>query len=324
MPDKRELGQYYTQSNPFGHQLFYEWLNLVPKDRPFLEPFAGSNNIPKMIKDLGYDFKWVCYDINPPKDNAFPDAPVCERDTLDCFPIGYHVIVTNPPYLGKSSARRRHIDYKWDEDDLYKVCLSIMLKNCPYVAAIIPESFVTAGIHTDKLFGIISLGHKMFDDTDCPVCLALFTPDGTENIKMYSDETYLGLFHELKNTEITGATSEVKWVFNDKNGNIGVKTVDSNDGPDCKFFNGELISPDDIKISSRAFTRISGLPDGTDLDTFLANCNNTLKEYRQTTKDVMMTSFKGLRKDGLYRRRLDFKTVRHILDYTLKNVKKTT
>ena len=41
--------------------------------------------------------------------------------------------------------------------------------------------------------------------------------------------------------------------------------------------------------------------------------NELLATYREKTQDVFMTSFKGLRADGKYRRRLDFKTARAIL-----------
>jgi hypothetical protein len=193
-----------------------------------------------------------------------------------------------------------------------------MLDNCQYVAAIIPESFITAEIHRDRLWGVISLTCKMFSDTDCPVCLAMFVPKSDNNTKVYSNETYLGTMEELSNISLTGNTSYHSWIFNDKDGNIGVKTVDNQKEPDCKFFYGENINPDLIKVSSRAFSRISGLPETVDRDKFIEICNQILTKYREETKDVLMTSFKGLRSDGKYRRRLDFRTVRCILNQALE------
>ena len=227
-------------------------------------------------------------------------------------------------YLGKSSARRRKIYYPWEEDDLYKVCLNRMLDNCEYVAAIIPESFITAQIHRDRLWGVISLTCKMFYDTDCPVCLALFTPQGTTQTKIYANDIYLGTLEELSNSvgNLMKNNKYHEWIFNDKNGNIGVKTVDNQKTNDCKFFEGELIDPQTIKISSRAFTRISGLPETIDKEVFIKICNNILEDYRLKTKDVLMTSFKGLRSDGKYRRRLDFKTIRCIMNTALKTIEK--
>lgn len=320
MQSKRELGQYYTQNNPFIHPLFIEWMDLVDKNEIILEPFAGANNILKLMYESGYDLKWQCYDIAPSENNVYPKYKVEERDTLENFPQGYNVCITNCPYLGKSSARRRHIHYPWEEDDMYKVSLNKMMEHCQYVAAIIPESFITAEIHQDRLYGVISLTCKMFSDTDCPVCLALFTPFKNKVIKMYANETYLGTYEELSNINLTGDTKYHQWVFNDKDGNIGVKTVDNQKEDDCKFFYGENINPEDIKVSSRAFSRISGLPSNIDRDKFITECNSILKKYREKTKDVLMTSFKGLRSDGKYRRRLDFKTVRCILNQALRKL----
>lgn len=326
MSQKRELGQYYTINNPFDHPLFREWMAFVDVTKPILEPFAGANNILKLVYETGYDCDWSCYDIDPPQETVFDKYKVEQCDTIANFPCGYETCITNPPYLGKSSARRRKIDYPWDEDDLYKVCTSLILENCNYAALIIPESFITSDIHhktnnTKRLWGVVSLTNKMFNDTDCPVCLAMFTPNGSDDIKVYNNHDYLGTLSELQSIDITGYTSTNTWVFNDKNGNIGVKTVDNQIEADCKFFHGDEINPNDIKVSSRAFSRISGLPEEIDLDEFLNECNHVLNEYREKTKDVMLTPFKGLRKDGKYRRRLDFKTVKCIMNKSLENLK---
>ena len=45
--------------------------------------------------------------------------------------------------------------------------------------------------------------------------------------------------------------------------------------------------------------------------------NQLLETYRTQTHDVLMTSFKGLRQDGKYRRRLDYATARALLDLAL-------
>jgi hypothetical protein len=321
MSNKREYGQYYTVNNPFQHELFKKWMELAHKANDvILEPFAGANNILKLIEDAGYKCEWKCYDIDPPLDNSFPKFQVEIRDTIEDFPVGYEICITNCPYLGKSSARRRKIYFPWEEDDMYKVSLNVMLNNCKYVAAIIPESFISSRLHHDRLYGVISLTCKMFEDTECPVCLALFTPYKNENIEIYSGDTYLGTYKELSSIELTGDTKYHHWVFNDKTGNIGVKTVDNQKEDDCKFFYGEEIEPNDIKVSSRAFTRISGLPETIDRDDFISECNQTLSNYREATKDVLMTSFKGLRSDGKYRRRLDFRTVRCILNSSLRKI----
>ena len=318
MRGKRESGKYYTASNPFEHELFRKWFALTPTDSVILEPFAGVNSIPKMMDDIGYHNKWVCYDIDWAKtENKMPEFTVRRKDTIKNFPTGFNVCVTNPPYIGKSSARRRKIEYTWDEDDLYKVCLKLMLDNCEYVAAIIPESFITANFRTERLWGVISLAYRMFDDTDCPVCLALFTPNGRDDVEIYVNDEKLGHLSDLSNEDFIDSVCKNSWRFNDKHGNIGVKTVDGVNGDLCHFCHGDTFKPESIKVSSRSFTRISGLPDDIDFDTFIARCNQILSEYRERTKDVTLTSFKGLRSDGRYRRRLDFKVVRFIMNKVL-------
>lgn len=319
--NKREFGQYFTKGNPFNHKLFRKWIDTVKENGidTLLEPFAGANNIPSLMKECGYDFKWKCYDIEPPEKNNTPEFTVEKRNTLKDFPDGYGAVITNPPYLAKNSATRRGMKYKWEYDDLYKVCVSVMLDKCDYIAAIIPESFITSGMFMDRLYGVISLEFKMFDDTECPVCLALFTPEGSnKKTPVFSNEEYLGTMEELKEMGFCESDWCVKWVFNDKNGSIGVKTVDGISKNNlCKFMRGDMINQSKIKVSSRSYTRVSGLPNNINIDDFVEKCNNVLTEYRDRTKDVLMTSFKGMRNDGKYRRRLDFGTVRKIMDKTI-------
>lgn len=320
--NKRELGQYFTKGNPFNHKLFKKWVDILVSNGidTLLEPFAGANCIPSLIKESGYDFEWKCYDIEPPVENNLPEFTVEKRDMMEDFPNDYNAVVTNPPYLAKNSATRRGIKYKWEYDDLYKVCLKIMLDNCGYVAAIIPESFLTSGMFFERLWGVVSLACKMFDDTDCPVCLALFTPEGScGNTPIFSNDEYLGTIEELKNINLTNLSKRVKWVFNDPKGSIGVKTVDGvTEDSLCVFMEGEKIDSEKIKVSSRSYTRIGGLPQYINTAKFIKTCNEILNRYREATKDTLMTSFKGLRHDGKYRRRLDFRTTKIIMDKTLE------
>ena len=311
---KKELGQYYTVKNPFNHKLFYEWLEYLTPDMIFIEPFAGANNIVRLIQEIGVDNSWKCFDIEPSVNNVTPEYHIEKLDTIKNFPKGYNVAITNPPYLAKNSASRMGLPYPDTEyDDLYKLCLNIMLEHCDYVAAIIPESFVTSGLFINRLFGIISINECIFDDTDCPVCLALFTP--SKAVKYYVGKDYIGNITTLKKFNLEEyLTGEIKWVFNDPNGKIGVKCVDNQIGDNIYFHHGEDIPSEDIKVSSRSFTRIGGLSNEIDVDEFIRQCNIILNEYRDKTHDVFLTSFKGLRKDGKYRRRIDFKTLRCIMN----------
>lgn len=304
---QRNTGRYYTTENPFEHSLFHEWLSMLPSDMVITEPFAGSCNIPMLIKDMGYDFTWKCFDISPSKGCGYK---VVKRDTIANFPKS-KVVITNPPYLAKNSATRRNLSFPDTmHDDLYKHCLDLILSHCDYAAVLIPDSFIAWGQMTDRLYGVVSLNRKMFSDTDCPVCLALFVPYQTHEFQIYISDRYIGTNLALQ-YDISSACHH-DWVFNAPNGSIGIKCTDSSN-PDIAFYHGAEISTA-IKSSSRTYTRIGGLPDDVPIDDFLQKCNEVLMGYRAHTRDVWLTAYKGIRKDGCNRRRISFTLIREILD----------
>lgn len=305
---KRERGQYFTKGNPFSHPLFLGWLSLLPPGK-VLEPFAGACDIPRLV---GGDLTWDCYDIDPKAPN------VIRQDTLASFPTGYSAAITNPPYLAKNSATRRGMKVDMGRfDDLYKHALDLMLKNCQYVAAIIPNSFLTSLEFRFRIHGVISLAQDMFEDTDHPVCLALFSPRGTGDFLVYRNEDLLGYYRHLENVrdELLGSKSN-GWRFNDPGGAIGIMALDNTKGKSISFVEGEKIDPASVKSSSRSNTRVSGpLVPG-----LIEEANRVLARYRQETGDIFLSSFMGMREDGDYRRRLDWSTARKILDLAHENL----
>ena len=64
MNQKKLLGQFFTTTNPFDTVAFYKWLEIIPDDikkGPILEPFAGANNIPRMLLDSDMlQANWDC------------------------------------------------------------------------------------------------------------------------------------------------------------------------------------------------------------------------------------------------------------------------
>lgn len=308
----RNTGRYYTQTNVFECPAFKQWLEAIPNisETTILEPFAGDCAIPMMLSS----YKWACYDIEPRKG----DFKIVKRDTIKKFPSGFKVCITNPPYLAKNSATRRGLNYpECDYDNLYKHCLKLMLDSCQYVAAIIPDSFIQSGLFTDRLYGVISIPEKVFADTDYPVCLALFTPDISEDFNIWCGDSFNGTYQELSKYSLE-EYNDSRWVFNDADGCIGVVCADGKNSK-IRFVKGESIDTE-VKGSSRFLVRVSGLPDNIDIDDFILKCNSTLEQYRYNTKNVFLNSFKGLRYDGTYRKRIPFTVVRSILTYTLKGV----
>lgn len=332
MPDhshrkrKRSKGQFFTVGNPFVLDPFRAWFDTIPHVRTatLLEPFAGANNIVALMRQAGYTNDWACFDIDPPAPQAHGQR-VVRRDTLKRCPKGYAIAITNPPYLARHSASRHKLPYPdIEHDDLYKQALDVLLSKVSYLAAIVPESFINAGLFHDRLHSVITLASPMFEDTDHPVCLALFSPSARDralDFMLFSDNERLGSYQELSSVLRPIETGAAPWKFNDPQGLVGLRGVDNARTASIAFVPGDTIPSSDIKHASRLITRISGVPKDIPLDALLAQANALLAEYRTNTHDAMLTSFKGLREDGRYRRRLDFRAARHLLDHAVARIR---
>jgi hypothetical protein len=244
-----------------------------------------------------------------------------KQDTLESYPQGMQVAITNPPYLARNSATRRKLKYPHTRyDDLYKHALDIMLMHTPWVAAIIPESFITCKDITLKtrLWSVISLNCEMFQETEVPVCLALFHQNPTSDTLIWkANGQRVGTYKELKRLNQLDSF-QVKLKFNDPQGQLGLYACDNTKSPSIRFIDGNEISSDKIKGSSRAITRISGVPlSDYSLDELIKQCNSTLLQWREQTHDIFLTCFKGLREDGQYRRRLDWSNASRLIKHTL-------
>jgi hypothetical protein len=306
--EKIRLGCFYTTQNIFSYPQFQEWFVVALKvsNNTILEPFAGSNNLIKMLQAEGYNFNFIAYDVNP------GSSEVKKRDTIQNFPQGHKLIITNPPYLAKNSARRKNIAFPaTNHDDLYKLCLEIMLKNCDYVGAIIPASFINAGLFLDRLHSYTLLSSQMFIDTENPVCLALFSPQKSSSIYLYENDKYVGELHSMKKQVekiLTNNHSQTTISFNHKQGNLGLRAIDGTRFPTIAFIDAQLVPGSKVKVSSRHLTRIH-IPKEVNLSLL----NEKLERLREITNDFFLTPFRGLRKDGKFRRRLDFQLARKII-----------
>ena len=327
---KREKGQFFTTTNPFSGVAFTAWMrnaNAESKTSEIIEPFAGSNNIVKMVRDVGILNSWQSFDIDPPQKNAANDVPVQKLDTISNFPKNYKIAITNPPYLAKNSPAAKKSYAGGEYDDLYKKCIHVMLENVDYVAAIIPETFIRQGCFRDRLWAVVSLTCKMFDDTEHPVCLALFVPRSEktdEDFQVWKNDVLLGRISELQQF-LDVPTINKKWKFNVPDGKIGIKCADGKKQASIKFVPGIEIPSDEIKHSSRHNTRISieGFTD-EEISLVIQKANIILNLRRTKTSDVFMTAHRGLRDDGQYRRRLDFAQAREILNLAAQDLEKNT
>ena len=309
--NKRARGQYYTVGNPFSLRPFLNWSEHIdlPSKR-ILEPFAGSNNIIKTLKENGLCKQFSSYDIVP------TDRKVVQRDTIQFFPEGFDVCVTNPPWLARNSATRRGLDFpNTNYDDLYKHCLELCLKNCNYVAALIPASFLQSGLFKKRLSDYILLHDRgMFNDTDNPVCLALFGAESNSSINIYYDNSFVGYLQDLE-CKLPMPIQNRHIRFNDPAGNLGFISFDSVSRASIRFCEVEEIKEYPVKVSSRFFTRIGG--EFGNVSEMIDNLNRRLESFRKETHDVFLTPFKGIRKDGHYRRRMEFALARRFINAAL-------
>lgn len=303
---KRIDGQYYTCGNPFVLRPFLDWSNRAGlTHKRILEPFAGANSIVRKLQEINLCSRFSSFDISP------ADDAVEQRDTVASFPEGYEIAVTNPPWLARNSASRRCLPFiQTPYDDLYKHCLHLCLANCDYVAALLPASYLQSGLFQERLSVYILLHDKgMFNDTDNPVCLALFNRHASENIDIYYDNRHIGELHNLKE-KMPNPVRNRSIRFNEPQGELGYIAFDNVQEPSIRFCPADELEDYRVGGSSRFITRIGG-----DLENVLIDdLNELIDRFRHETSDVFLTPFKGIRGDGQYRRRMNFAVARRLLN----------
>lgn len=307
--EKRAKGQYYTLGNPFSLAPFRQWAAEADlADSKILEPFAGSNNIIRTLQGASLCNEFTSYDILP------AGRDVTFKDTIKSFPKNHHVCVTNPPWLARNSSTRRKLPYpNTVYDDMYKHCLELCLENCEYVAALVPASFLQSGLFRDRLSTYILLHEDgIFNDTENPVCLSLFTKaPGSNSTEVYYDNQFIGRLKDLESRVPTERTNK-RVRFNDPSGDLGFISFDNTREPSIRFCEVKEIDSYPIKVSSRFITRISG--EFSNVPSLIDRLNEQLAEFRKNTKDLLLTPFKGIRDDGFYRRRMSFALARKLIN----------
>lgn len=330
---KKELGQYFTEeaTTIFSLEPFLKWYNDNNlKNYIILEPFIGKGDIINALIELNllHDNNFIGYDISPQNNETI------KENTLLNFPKNYHLVITNPPYLYKSVAKKNKyyeqiklFEKHKNIDDLYELAILKIMENCFFAALIIPESFISS----KKIFlkkhceCIISLTfNNLFKDTDYPVCLALFNKNkNNKDIKIFRNNIFLGNINDIYlNIDLfLEPKNNLKIKFNDINGNIDISCID-NINDDKGIFSCEnlFIEDNKIKSSSRSKTRISiyindkKIINKKMIKFISKEFNKKIKTYRKLTEDIFLSPFKGLRKDNKYRRRLDFETIKRIIN----------
>jgi len=187
--------------------------------------------------------------------------------------------------------------------------LSLCLLHCEYVAAIVPASLLNSGLFRDRLTAYVLMNQTMFQDTDHPVCLALFEPKAND-VEVWDGAQFLGTMKQFEQY-LPRPVFMQNLKFNDPNGALGLMAIDNTIGASIRFCFGDEIASEKIKYSSRSVTRIR-----TDKEVskqWIQTLNDRFNEFRYQTHDVFLTPFKGVRRDGKMRRRLDFDLVRSFI-----------
>ena len=319
MTKKIELGQFFTNKTVWLQPQIVEFIHSTGLKK-ILDPFAGGGDIFKALKDIGFNqFKGL--DIDKTLEWE-------ENDSLNNIPKSDSIIVTNPPYLAKNSAKRKKLsayDYFSNNTyaDFYQIGLEKCLNSHSYVVAIIPETFILTELFTDRLYSVTILEENPFEDTEFPVCVACFVPDTVQETMVYKNSTYIATLQDLKNKQMK-PLKDTEMTFNDAGGNIGLRGVDSANGQEVIKFclPHELnYSPDKIKHSSRAITIINvKIPDGIHIEDVINKANELLHTYREETGDILMAAFKGNTKENKRRRRIDFQTARAIIEQSINEI----
>ena len=304
---KGSNGRFYTENaqgnNPFNHPAFIRWANEANiSGSTLLEPFAGRNSIVDTLQAMGLCERFKSFDIQPGRDD------VCFQDTIEDFPKGYSVCVSNPPWLARNVATRYGFDFPGgSHQDLYQVCLEKCLAGCEWVALLVPESFIRTDLFRIRLAAFISLTFETFRETTHPVALALFNKGPTNDTELWSGSKFIGYLSEIESLKPKLQPNGTKVKFNDPDGNVGLMALDNTREASIRFCEPTELGDYRIRHSCRAITKLSAS------NPRIKEWNAFLTEFRDRTSDVSLTAYRGLRADGRYRRRLDYNLARRII-----------
>ncbi|MGZ9432194.1 Eco57I restriction-modification methylase domain-containing protein [Mycoplasma sp. AC157] len=320
---KKSLGQYFTQKNSWLKKQVLDFIKLSNRQNIY-DPFAGHGDIFSTLKEWGY-CKFIGLDIDNKLEYEINDSLLFIPYKKDS------IIVTNPPYLAKNSATRMKIDYfKYfsnnNYDDLYLIALEKMLEANDYVVAIIPESFLHSNFKFfNKLKLVTIIEENPFVDTEVPICVVCFDSKEKDlaKIDIYKGEKKVWNLKEFFNFKFK-PNKKINIEFNNQQGWLGLRAIDStNKNNLIKFAFKENIDYDwknKISTSSRHISLIKIDIQERKKEKFIELCNLRLNYIREKTNDLILTAFKGNRKDGIRRRRLDFKLARWIMEECYKEI----
>ena len=286
--------------------------------RRALDPFAGERHLLEHVLAAGLVDEVHGIDIT--------GAPNVQGDSLRHIPAFDGVIVTNPPYLARHSARRKRVydDVACYFDaspwfDLYQVALERMLDSASHVVAIVPETFLHTGTFRDRLTQVTVLERRHpFSATTCPTVVACFDDGDHVDATVWVDDRRVGTLRGLDEVRNAPFVRPRGLRFNVADGRIGLRAVDGAVGTSpVAFMPGAELDYDTagIKHSSRLMTRI-GIPDAitnADVADICVRANERLADMRAGVGNLALSPFKGNDRTGARRRRIDYRQAARIL-----------
>jgi len=331
---KKELGQYFTKGFEWLQPQIIDYINKCMVNLPsrtVLDPFAGNGDILESLKGRSIVVdNFIGIDIDEGIERWK------HRDSLVNIEKTNGIVITNPPYFGKTSIMRHRKDnlVKYFDgnkyQDLYQLAIQRVLESHEYAVMIIPENFILTPIYLERVRSITVIEDEIFKDTTCPICVVCFGPPSSmknvpAHIKIYKNKSLYGSLEKLgdfdKTPNPTG-NRDLGIAFNDPSGQLSLRGIDGTSRHDrMRFCLTEELEKeydlDRIKISSRAISviRLRKIYTREELVVIIEKANKILEEYRQNTWDLLMAPFKGnLKTLRKRRRRIHFTTARAILE----------
>lgn len=313
---KRTLGQFFTKNDFWLKVHILEFIKLTKATIAF-DPFVGDGDLLRVAQEIGFN-KIKGLDIDKTLKWNYNDS------LLHIPKIENSIIITNPPYLTNYSAKRKGIYEnikKYFEscnyDDIYQLAVEKCLVN-DFGIMIIPETFINSKFPKNRLASITIIEDLLFNDTENPVCVICFDNKNKpyEQIKIYKNEKLLGNLDFFEKMRMV-PHKNIHIKFNSPAGQIALRAVDTtNPQRPISFMRPKEMDYDlaDIKHSSRLITVIEVEAKSDAIDKIIKHSNGLLFDFRKKTYDVLLSPFKGNKKNGERRRRLDYLTARAILE----------
>ena len=323
--DQVKYGKYYTTKNVFvNNRVFSDFIdrfNLWAE--AVLEPFAGANHLIKHLQTINNKWTFKAFDLWPNGQN------IIKNDSLKNWNYGTNVplIITNPPYLAKNKATKLKLGWDYHDqpyDDLYKIALATMLKNCRFLIAIIPTTLIYSQQKCDQWlleklvkFQIINQNDN-FEDANLLIALAYFDRyknDNIINFELYQNEILIGNYQTLQWSPAR-LNHDIKVIFNAKKANLEIKCIDGSKANDLIRFIDIKTIKRPVKTSDRQICQIR--VEGVNINEHtISQLNEKLAWLRQHNYHYLWTTFKSTNQLNQVRRRARFKLIRQIIQSVL-------